>query len=318
MHATHSADAWPLAERTVPTLLRRQAERYGERPFVSIGAARWSYADAAAAAARAGAVLRRAGIERGDRVALMCANRVECLEVFLGCGWIGAISVPINTASMGPQIGHFLADSGARLLVIEASLVERLANADLGRSSIEAIWIVGDEAGPREPADLATATARIEPLPNVHVVSFPPLADTTEPADVLPGDTLAILYTSGTTGPATGVTCPQAQYHARGANTARILGIVATDVLCTTLPLFHINALNTFGQAALSGSRVVFEARFSASRFWPAMQAADATVVYLLGAMVPILLAQPAGAAERAHRVRLGLGPGVPAEAGAA
>ena len=40
------------------------------------------------------------------------------------------------------------------------------------------------------------------------------------------------------------------------------------------------------------------------------MAAADATVIYLLGAMVPILLAQPAGAAERAHRVRIGLGPG--------
>ena len=41
--------------------------------------------------------------------------------------------------------------------------------------------------------------------------------------------------------------------------------------------------------------------------------ARDATVVYLLGAMVPILLAQPESAAERAHRVRIGLGPGVPA-----
>ena len=319
MRATHSAAAWPLAERTVPTLLRRQAERYGERPFVSIGTTRWSYADASAAAARTGAALRRAGIGRGDRVALMSANRVECLEVFVGCGWIGAISVPINIASMGPQIEYFLADSGARLLVIEAGLVERLANADLARIGIETIWIVGDEAGSREPADLAAAaTARIGPLPNIRVVSFPPLAGTTEPADVQPGDALAILYTSGTTGPAKGVICPHAQFHAWGANTARILGVVATDVLCTTLPLFHINALNTFAQAALSGSRVVFEARFSASRFWPAMQAADATVVYLLGAMVPILLAQPAGAAEHAHRVRLGLGPGVPAAAGKA
>src|SRR3989442_1731772 len=45
------------------------------------------------------------------------------------------------------------------------------------------------------------------------------------------------------------------------------------------------------------------------------MQAREAPVVYLLGAMVPILLAQPQGPAERAHRVRIGLGPGVPAAA---
>ena len=39
----------------------------------------------------------------------MCSNRVEFLEVLLGCGWIGAVAVPINTASMGPQIEYFLA-----------------------------------------------------------------------------------------------------------------------------------------------------------------------------------------------------------------
>jgi len=86
-------------------------------------------------------------------------------------------------------------------------------------------------------------------------------------------------------------------------------------VLCTTLPLFHINALNTFAQALLSGGRVAFEPRFSASEFWSTMRSNEATMVYLLGAMVPILLAQPYSPAERAHRVRLGLGPGVPAAA---
>ena len=101
-------------------------------------------------------------------------------------------------------------------------------------------------------------------------------------------------------------------------NTARILGLTADDVLGTTLPLFHVNALNTLAQALIAGCGVVVEPRFSASGFWPAMSASGATVIYVLGAMVPMLLAQPASAAERAHRVRLGLGPGVPAAAMAA
>ncbi len=151
----------------------------------------------------------------------------------------------------------------------------------------------------------------------VPCLRMPAPGDAVAPADVQPGDTLAILYTSGTTGPAKGVTCPHAQYHGWGANTARILGVNEDDVLCTTLPLFHINALNTFAQAALMGAEVVYAPRFSASGFWPVMQACGATVVYLLGAMVPILLAQPEGEGERAHRVRIGLGPGVPAQAGA-
>ncbi len=43
-------------------------------------------------------------------------------------------------------------------------------------------------------------------------------------------------------------------------------------MLCTTLPLFHINALNTLAQAMMTGCSVVFETRFSASGFWPSMQ----------------------------------------------
>ena len=78
--------------------------------------------------------------------------------------------------------------------------------------------------------------------------------------------------------------------------------------------LFHINALN-LRPALLSGGRVVFEPRFPASEFWATMRTNEATVVYLLGRHGAILLAQPESPAERAHRVRIGLGPGVPAEA---
>lgn len=289
----------PLMQRTVPRLLQRQAERFGRQPLLSIPGGEWSHADAAVrAAARAGA-LRAAGVQRGDRVALMCGNRVETLETVLGCGWLGAVAVPINTASMAAQIEHVLRDSGARLLVAEAAYLERLP-APLP-PSLQRIWVVGGAAAPQPHA------LPVEPWP---------APGPAEPAaDLAPGDLFAILYTSGTTGAPKGVMCPHAQYVAWGLNTARILGLGAGDVLATTLPLFHINALNTYAQAAVTGCRVVWEAKFSASGFWASMHQREATVVYLLGAMVPMLLAQPASPAEKAHRIRIGLGPGVPAAA---
>jgi crotonobetaine/carnitine-CoA ligase len=125
--------------------------------------------------------------------------------------------------------------------------------------------------------------------------------------------TLAILYTSGTTGASKGVCCPHAQLYWWGVNTARFLELREGDVLCTTLPLFHTNALNTFFQALLAGATQVVEPRFSATGFWAAMNRSGATVTYLLGAMVAILLTQPPSGAERAHRVRVALAPGVPA-----
>lgn len=305
MTTENAFDVLPPASRTVPAMLQRQAAAFGDRALLSIAGVEWTHAQAAGFVARRAAALQRAGVKRGDRVAVMCGNRVEVLEAFLACGWIGAASVPINTASMGPQIQYFLANSGARLLVIEDKLVDRLQTADLSQTALENIWVVGDGEAPAACGE-------------VPVERTPESAEAAPPADVQPGETLAILYTSGTTGPAKGVLCPHAQYYWWGANTGRVLGVGADDVLCTTLPLFHINALNTFAQAALAGCKVVYAPRFSASGFWGAMQACEATVVYLLGAMVPILLAQPEGPGERAHRVRIGLGPGVPASAGEA
>ena len=284
-------------DRTLPRMLTLQADRYGDRPLVTVGTQSWTFREACTIAARRGATLRNAGIQRGDRVAALCGNIPELVELTLGCGWIGAVLVPLNTAAMGPQIGYYLRDCGARLLVAEQAFLGRLDLVGDESLPVERIWAVGGSgAGP------------------IPTEPFPAAADPVEAVPALPGDPFAVLYTSGTTGPSKGVICPHAQYYWWGWNSAELLEIQPDDVLCTTLPLYHINALNTLAQALLTGAHMVLESRFSASGFWPTMAARGATVVYLLGAMVPILLAQPAGEVDRAHRVRRGLGPGVPAE----
>ena len=99
-----------------------------------------------------------------------------------------------------------------------------------------------------------------------------------------------------------------------GVYSARALGIVEGDVLFTTLPLFHTNALNAFYQAILNGCTYVLDPKFSASGFWAAARRHQATVGYLLGAMAVMLLAQPQSADDTAHRMRVALGGGVPGQ----
>src|SRR5258706_10596631 len=133
-------------DRVVPVLLERQAERFGDRPLFVAGSVRWTYRDAVEAAAGYGAALLDAGIRAGDRVALMCSNRVEFLQTFLGCAWIGAIAVPINTASRGVQLRHILSNSGARLLVVEAEYLGAVRALDAAELPMQQIWLVGDAA----------------------------------------------------------------------------------------------------------------------------------------------------------------------------
>jgi len=280
-------------------MLARQAERYGDRRLVTIGDRTLTYADARDAAAGYAGALARAGVKAGDRVAIMCGNRAELLLTILGSAWLGAIAVPINTASRGAQLEHILGNCGARLLVIERELTPALAVVDFGRIALEAAWLVG--------------SGKEQNLARIKSTAFPEPGERLPPHPVGPGDTFAILYTSGTTGLSKGVCCPHAQYFWWAVYTGQLLGVGATDVLMTTLPMFHTNALNSLFQALLNGATLVVEPRFSASGFMRDLAERKATVTYLLGAMVPMLLAQEPSSAERAHNVRVALAPAVPA-----
>lgn len=282
---------------TIPQLLLRRA---AERPHEALFACGTTTRDACEmvdAVSRAGGLLRREGVEAGQTVALMSSNRTELLDFILGCAWIGAIAVPVNTACRGEQLRHILTNSRARLLVAEGTLLDHVA-AIGPLPTLERIWLL-DAAAPGIGGHL--------PLCPV-----PPAADPIAPIAVAPADTAAILYTSGTTGVSKGVQCPQAQFHWWGVNMADQLGLRPDDVLYTCLPLFHTNALNAFMQAVVCGGSYVLGPRFSASRFWSDATDAGATVTYLLGAMVGILDSRDPSPADRAHRIRIALSPATP------
>lgn len=293
-----AVELFPPSDRILSTILTRQAERYGDRVLLVAGETRWTFAQTAMITAASAQALIDAGIKPGDRVALMCSNRAEFLQVYLGCAWLGAIAVPINTALRGFQLSHIFRNSRPALLVVEARFAGAIETVETGVELPPRTWIIG--------ADGEAFDARLSAVP------LPALGASAAAGAVRPGDTAAILYTSGTTGPAKGVCCPQAQLFWWGIYSARALGIREGDVLFTTLPLFHTNALNAFYQALLNGCSYVLEPKFSASGFWAAAERHNATVGYLLGAMASMLLAQPKTANDQTHRLRVALGGGVP------
>lgn len=295
--------ALEAAHCTVPELLTMQAERYGEKPLFVCAGTRWTYAEAVERAGRAAAALADRGVQRGDRVALLCGNRVELVETVLGCAWLGAVAVPLNTALRGAGLRHTLVDSGARLLVVEAGLLAALTDIELPATLRELRVLDDGTAAGDYPSGIGS----------VPVEEYQRTSATCAPCQVEPSDTLAILYTSGTTGLPKGVSCPHAQFYWWGVNVAECLEITEDDVLFSCLPLFHTNALNAFFQALVAGATYVVGQRFSASRFWSQVVECEATVTYLLGAMVSILLTRPPSGLDRGHSVRVALAPATPA-----
>lgn len=264
---------------SIPRVLDAQAERYGARPLVSAPGGDRSYAELRDdVAARAGTLIAQ-GLEPGDRVALMSSNRIELLETMLACAWAGLIAVPVNTALRGAGLRHVLGDSAPALLVVEREHVAAAEAALDGHRAIPS-WVIG-------------------------ATSWPEAGEAAAPWPARTGDIATILYTSGTTGPSKGVLGPHGQilYFARGVRD--LLELSEDDVLFTSLPLFHINAWSAFFQALISGGHYVITPRFSASRFVRQAIEAGATVTYLIGAMVSILLRQPPSEFDRAHSIRI-------------
>ena len=287
----------PLAEQTLAALLERQAAVYGDKPLLRFGERERSFCEVRDAAAAAAGTLAAAGIGPGDRLALMCENRIELLDFILGAIWLGAVAVPLNTALRGAQLSHQLVNSGAVGVALDSVLVGALAYFE-PPPELRFVWALdGPPAGG---------------LPG-YTVTGPPAAAPAVPAyPVGPGDTAAILYTSGTTGVSKGVCCPEAQFYWWGVLVGEMLEITEDDILYTCLPLFHTNALNAFVQALVAGATYHLGPRFSASRFWARLAASEATVTYLLGAMVNILMSGPVTEGECDHRVRNALAPATP------
>lgn len=306
MTASRAADAlagFGADELTLPALLQLRAGELGDKPLLRVGAATRSYRQTCETAARMAAALAVRGVRPGDRVAALCGNRIELMDLILGCGWLGATVVPVNTALRGVSLRQVLDLVRAPFVLTEPGLVARLAEA--GRpAGLRAAWL---------PGEVPPGWSRVwqpAPRPDEHAPR--------PAAAVAPGDPLAILFTSGTTGTPLGVCCPHAQFAWWGVNVTRTLRISRDDVLYTCLPLFHTNALNAFTQALVVGATYVLGPRFSASGYWGQLGEARATVTYLLGAMAGILMSRTPTPADRAHRCRLALAPATPAHQQAA
>lgn len=278
----------PLNAMTIPQLLDSSAEEYGDRVFLRVGRTERTYRQTRQAAATTAGALAARGCRPGDRVAALLSNRVEFVDLILGCAWLGAALVPLNTGLRGRSLRHVLREAAPSFLLTEAEAAGRVVESGYRGT----LWTVGEEDAP--------GPGEAEALP---------------PATVRPYDTASILFTSGTTGTPRGVRCPHAQFAWWGRNVADSLRLTSDDVLYTCLPLFHTNALNALAQAMVAGAAYALDERFSASKYWARVAETDATVIHLLGAMVPMLLAQPPGEQDRGHRAWRGLSPATPGPA---
>ncbi|CAN5195916.1 ATP-dependent acyl-CoA ligase [soil metagenome] len=285
----------------IPAVLDAQARLYGSRPCVTVVGESRSFEELRLAAASSAVALARRGVEHGDRVVIVARNDIRLVELILGCLWLGAVVVPVNTAWRGRQLAHVIEDSQPACVVTDQEFIADLETV-APPSELKLVALIRSESD--EPPRL---WGRI-PQPLVAGADEPlPLRP------IPPGELAAVIYTSGTTGVSKGVMCPAAQLYWWTNIMRETLRLGEASVLYSTLPLFHINAIATVFMAIATGSRIVLDDKFSASRYWQRAEAEGATHVALLGAMAGMLLAHEPAESDLRHGVTTAFAPDMPA-----
>jgi len=263
-------------ELTPLLFLERSADIFREKPAVVYGSTTYTYPQMRARVRRLASALTKAGVQKGDRVAILCPNIPPMLEAHYGVPLAGAILVSINTRLSSDEIAYILNHSGARVLLVDTELAPLVERCRDQLESVEMFVNIVD----REPGASA-------PAPTLDGPEYEAFLQTGREAPIaIPVEdeygTISINYTSGTTGRPKGV-----MYHHRGAYLNAIgecmtSGIVSDSRYLWTLPMFHCNGwCCTWGVTAVGGTHVCLR-RVDPGEIWRLIQ--EEGVTHLNGA----------------------------------
>jgi long-chain acyl-CoA synthetase len=257
--------------------------RPGAEPTILSRAALDAMADAFARG------LLRAGLRRGERIAILSANRPEFIALLLGAMRAGIVPAPVNHKFPKATVAHVLADSGARLVVCDAPRRAQL------------------------PADLP---------PDLRVADFDAAGDDGigpwldpgpfDPIDPRTDELGLLLYTSGSTGRPKGVMLSHAS-HLWVARTRMAEDDLRQDRVLIAAPLYHMNALALALLVCASGATMVLLPQFEARAYIEAISQHRCTWLTAVPPMIAMMLRERDALASadltRVRVVRMGSAP---------
>ncbi|MFC4669127.1 class I adenylate-forming enzyme family protein [Seohaeicola nanhaiensis] len=220
------------------------ATRPDARAVSDAGGTDWTYSDLDAACDAIAGHLRAAGVQPGDRVAVLIENSAAGVAALFAASRMGAIALPVNPRQSAGEIDRILGHARPAAVLFTSAI----------------------------STDAAAQAARLGATPITGAFGEMHLATPFLSApDDLP-DVAVLLYTTGTTGAPKGVMLTHANLLFGGRSSATQRKITPEDRIYGVLPVSHVFGLTSITTAGLcAGAHLHFEPRFSAARLYQAL-----------------------------------------------
>jgi len=202
---------------TIPGMVRIAGDRFGDAEAVVDGRLRLTFAELAGRVRVAAGAFARAGIERGDRVAIWAPNSAEWIIAAFGLLTAGGVLVPVNTRFTADEAGDIIGRSGAKAILVQEGFLGRYYAAEAATRR---------QARPRVPVIDLKSDFLASGAPFEREVSGEDLCD--------------IVFTSGTTGRPKGVMMAHAQTLRLYAEWCELADLREGDRYLIVNPFFHI------------------------------------------------------------------------------
>src|ERR1700751_5954478 len=261
--------------RSVWQMVAEAATKNPDGEALICGERRLTWREVARQSAEIAAGLQAKGLARGDRVALLVGNRVKFPLLLFAAAHLGLVTVLLGTRQQKPEIAYVLNDCGAKLLIHEVALADRVPDASDIPQLAHRIAVDDDPRLSQFP-DIAEHA----PLPNATEVDVE--------------DTAMILYTSGTTGRPKGAMLAHCNIVHSSMVFVNSLGLTEADRSIAAVPLAHVTGVvaNITTMAACAGALIIV-AEFKAAEYLKVAARERITYTVMVPAMYNLCLLQP-------------------------
>jgi acyl-CoA synthetase (AMP-forming)/AMP-acid ligase II len=211
---------------TIPGLVARAAQRFGEHEALVDERARLSYAQLAAESQRAGRALVASGVRKGDRIGIWAPNCTEWVIAVLGVFAAGGCVVPLNTRFKGAEARYVLDRADATMLFTVSDFLDTnyVALVD-AEPAVPSLREVVDLRSPQWSTFLARDAGDALPV-------------------VEGSDLYGVLFTSGTTGNPKGAMLEHSAAVRAYDAWSTVVGLRQDDRYLIVNPFFHSFGLN--------------------------------------------------------------------------